>query len=72
MFKEGDRIICITNKNSQLTQNEYYITHSFRYGFVVFIKNDIGTIGGYNSNMFKLDDAYYRKQKLKQIELCSK
>jgi hypothetical protein len=68
-YKEGDRIICIDNLGMEksLTLNEQY----------VFIKTDniyLSIMDKYGKHIhyllierFKLDEKYYRKEKLNQL-----
>lgn len=71
MFKPGDRIKCTTNEDCllhlDLTKTyifmEYLDEHDFEF---LIIESDQES--AYLSDRFVLDQAYYRKQKLKNIE----
>ena len=62
-FKSGDHVICIDNDQTFLTINNCYIIKKINSKFVY-----IDSFPSFFACRFKLDESYYRSQKLKEIE----
>ena len=66
MFKVGDKVVCIDNSGSGMRlnlNNTYIISRVEDDGYIMLVEVGVW----YISSRFKLDQKYYRENKLKRI-----
>lgn len=71
MFKPGDRIKCITNEDCLLhldLTKTYIFMEYFDENSCEFLIIESDQESAYLSDRFRLDQAYYRKEKLKNLK----
>jgi hypothetical protein len=67
-FKKGDRVICIdTYSINQLILNKQYTVEVYNILTTGSAIKLVGVETTYYTYRFKLDEKYYRKEKLKQL-----
>jgi len=74
-FKPGDHVICVDSNvlnidyySHFLKFNNHYIINYVKHEYVIIVNSN----NSYYSWRFKLDKSYYRKEKLKKLEECSR